>query len=122
LFTAWSVAPYGTSQWEIRYTVANKGTGTAPAFHVTVQQNDDADQVMAESLNVIAGWANDDFLASQTYAYDPTFLAGKLPAVGGTFTDTLRYEEVGGRQTKGRVFAPLRRAGRSAVERPRPLP
>jgi CARDB len=34
-----SVIPYGTSEWEVRYTVKNVGTTTAPAFHVAVQQN-----------------------------------------------------------------------------------
>jgi len=37
--TAASVAPYGATQWRIDYTVANRGTGPAPAFHVAVQAN-----------------------------------------------------------------------------------
>ncbi len=55
---------------------------------------------MAQSLNVISGWAKDDLIASQTYAYDPAFLASKLPAVG-TFTDTRRYEDGG---TLGAIY------------------
>jgi CARDB len=39
LFSAVSVAPFGTSQWEIRYTVANRGTSKALPFHVAVQEN-----------------------------------------------------------------------------------
>ena len=34
-----SVAPYGTSAWEIRYTVANRGGVATPAFHVALRQN-----------------------------------------------------------------------------------
>jgi hypothetical protein len=34
-----SIAPYGTSEWEIRYTVTNRGTLATPGFHVAVQQN-----------------------------------------------------------------------------------
>jgi len=39
LFTANSVAPFGTSQWEIRYTVRNRGFTATPAFHVAVREN-----------------------------------------------------------------------------------
>jgi CARDB protein len=39
LFTAYSVAPFGTSQWEVRYTVANRGITAAPAFHVAIREN-----------------------------------------------------------------------------------
>lgn len=39
VFSAASVAPFGTSQWEIRYTVANRGTAKALPFHVSVQEN-----------------------------------------------------------------------------------
>ena len=39
LFTAASVELLGTSQWEIRYTVANRGTTSTPAFHVSVKQD-----------------------------------------------------------------------------------
>jgi hypothetical protein len=36
-------------------------------------------------------WA-DDLIGSQTtYYYDPAYLAGKLPAAGGTFNDTRTY-------------------------------
>jgi hypothetical protein len=43
-------------------------------------------------LNMI--WA-DDLLGSQTYAYDPAYLASRLPTVGAGFTDTRTYEGVG---------------------------
>jgi hypothetical protein len=39
VFTANSVEPFGTSQWEIRYTVRNQGITATPAFHVAVQEN-----------------------------------------------------------------------------------
>jgi CARDB protein len=39
LTTAASVVPYGSSQWELRYTVTNRGNGPAPAFQVSVQEN-----------------------------------------------------------------------------------
>jgi CARDB len=39
LFTANSVEPFGTSEWEIRYTVTNRGITATPAFHVAVQEN-----------------------------------------------------------------------------------
>jgi len=34
-----SVVPYGTSEWEIRYTVANRGGLATPSFRVAVRQN-----------------------------------------------------------------------------------
>ena len=37
--TAGSVVALGASEWEIRYTVANKGTAAAPAFHTLVTNN-----------------------------------------------------------------------------------
>jgi hypothetical protein len=39
LFMAASVARYGTSQWELQYTVSNTGNAPAGAFRVAVQQN-----------------------------------------------------------------------------------
>lgn len=39
VFTANSVEPFGTSQWEIRYTVRNQGITATPAFHVAVREN-----------------------------------------------------------------------------------
>jgi len=39
VFTANSAEPFGTSQWEIRYTVRNQGITAAPAFHVAVREN-----------------------------------------------------------------------------------
>jgi hypothetical protein len=38
-FSAGTVAPYGTSQWEIRYTVVNRGATSTPSFHVRVAEN-----------------------------------------------------------------------------------
>lgn len=34
-----SVVPYGTSEWEVHYTVANRGGLATPSFRVAVQQN-----------------------------------------------------------------------------------
>jgi CARDB len=34
-----SVVPYSTSEWEIRYTVANRGGLATPSFRVAIQQN-----------------------------------------------------------------------------------
>jgi hypothetical protein len=39
LFIAGSVAPFGTSEWELRYTVSNTGNAAAGAFRVVTQQN-----------------------------------------------------------------------------------
>jgi hypothetical protein len=39
LVMAASIVPYGSSEWELRYTVTNRGNGPAPAFQVSVQQN-----------------------------------------------------------------------------------
>jgi hypothetical protein len=39
VMSAASVVPLGTAQWQIRYTVSNRGTAPASAFHVAVQQN-----------------------------------------------------------------------------------
>jgi hypothetical protein len=38
-FSAGTVEPFGQSQWEIRYTVVNRGVTSTPAFHVAVQEN-----------------------------------------------------------------------------------
>jgi hypothetical protein len=40
-----SVVPYGTTEWEVRYTVKNVGTTTAAPFHVMVQRNGTAEGV-----------------------------------------------------------------------------
>jgi CARDB len=47
---------------------------------------------VGDGLDWILRWAwADDLIGSQTYAYDPAYLAGRLPAVGGSFTDTRTY-------------------------------
>jgi hypothetical protein len=38
-FSAGTVQPFGLSQWEIRYTVVNRGTAATPFFRVAVQEN-----------------------------------------------------------------------------------
>jgi hypothetical protein len=47
--------------------------------------------VMSVSLGTIVSWAEDDLLGSETFAYDPTYLASRLPSVGNTFTDSRRF-------------------------------
>jgi hypothetical protein len=39
VLTAASIVPFGASEWEIRYTVANKGALATPSFRVSVLQN-----------------------------------------------------------------------------------
>src|SRR4051794_2016253 len=39
VFTAASVAPSGTADWELSYTVANRGSATAGSFRVAARQN-----------------------------------------------------------------------------------
>jgi hypothetical protein len=39
VISAASVVPYGTSGWEIRYTVANRGWLATPSFRLAVRQN-----------------------------------------------------------------------------------
>jgi hypothetical protein len=39
VISAASVVPYGASEWEIRYTVANRGGLATPSFRVAVQKN-----------------------------------------------------------------------------------
>jgi hypothetical protein len=51
-----------------------------------------ATPIIGTALKVITSLAADDLLGSQTYAYDPVFLAAKLPTVFSSFTDTRRYE------------------------------
>jgi len=48
---------------------------------------------IGDGLGYIASWAADDLIGSQTYAYDPTYLAQRLPAAGGSFTDTRTYSD-----------------------------
>jgi hypothetical protein len=43
------------------------------------------------TLDQVIKWAGDDLIGTQTLALAPTFLALKLPAIGGTFTNTERY-------------------------------
>jgi hypothetical protein len=58
--------------------------------------------LMAEATNVISALAEDDLLGSQTFAYSPVFLAGKLPTIGSSFTDARRYS--GGFTSGGAVY------------------
>jgi hypothetical protein len=43
------------------------------------------------TLDQVIKWAADDLIGTQTLALAPTFLALKLPVVGGSFTETERY-------------------------------
>ena len=46
-------------------------------------------------IDYVNSWAADDLIGSRTYAYDPVYLASRLPAVGGSFTDTRTYSASG---------------------------
>ena len=47
---------------------------------------------VGDGLDYILRWAwADDLIGSQTYGYEPAYLAGRLPTAGGTFTDTRTY-------------------------------
>ena len=50
-------------------------------------------------IDWIGSWTGDDLIGSQTYAYDPTYLASRLPAAGSSFTDTRTYSGGGGEYT-----------------------
>jgi hypothetical protein len=54
---------------------------------------------VAEALDWINSWAADDLIGSQTYAYAPQYLASRLPAIGGSFTETRTYSGGGGSYT-----------------------
>jgi CARDB len=52
----------------------------------------DAFQKVADAISWITSniWA-DDLVGTQTWTYSPTYLASRLPAVGGSFLDTRTY-------------------------------
>jgi hypothetical protein len=54
---------------------------------------------MGDLLAYINSWAADDLIGSQTYTYRPEYLAQRLPAIGGSFTDTRTYSGGGGEYT-----------------------
>jgi CARDB len=54
---------------------------------------------LGDLIDYINSWAADDLIGSQTYAYDPVYLASRLPAVGGSFDDTRTYSGGGGEYT-----------------------
>jgi hypothetical protein len=59
----------------------------------------DAFSKVEDVLAWINSWAADDLVGTQTFNYSPTYLASRLPAVGGSFTDTRTYTGGGGRYT-----------------------
>jgi hypothetical protein len=54
---------------------------------------------MGDVLAWINSWAADDLVGSQTYVYDPVYLAQRLSAIGGSFDDTRTYTGGGGTYT-----------------------
>jgi hypothetical protein len=54
---------------------------------------------VGEAIDYVNSWAADDLIGSQTYVYAPAYLASRLPAIGGSFSDTRTYSGGGGRYT-----------------------
>lgn len=48
---------------------------------------------VAEGIDWLISLYHDDFVGSQTYTYSPTYLAYRLPAVGGSFTDIRTFSD-----------------------------
>jgi hypothetical protein len=51
-----------------------------------------ATTTMGKAMNFILGWADDDLLGTNTYAFDAAGLAAALPNRGTSFTDTRLYQ------------------------------
>ena len=51
-----------------------------------------ATTAMGKAMDFILGWADDDLLGTNTYAFDAAGLAAALPSRGMSFTDTRNYE------------------------------
>jgi hypothetical protein len=51
-----------------------------------------ATTAMGKAMDFILGWADDDLLGTNTYAFDAAGLAAALPARGTSFSDTRIYE------------------------------
>jgi hypothetical protein len=47
----------------------------------------------------INSWADDDQIATQTFAYSPEQLAARLPTIAGSFDDTRWYSDGDGAYT-----------------------
>jgi hypothetical protein len=58
-----------------------------------------ASTYMGDAVNYLASWSADDLIGSQTYVFNPAYLANRLPATGGSFTDTRTYSGGGGEYT-----------------------
>jgi hypothetical protein len=54
-----------------------------------------ASTLMGDAIGKLKVFCLDDLLGSQTYTYSPVLLASKLPAVGGSFSDTRSYVDDG---------------------------
>jgi hypothetical protein len=52
---------------------------------------------MGKAMNFILGWADDDLIGTNTYAFDAAGLAAALPARGSSFSDTRIYENSDGK-------------------------
>jgi hypothetical protein len=87
---------------------------TSIAFHEVggfiVGQGDNlwlgtASNKIGDAIDQIIAWAEDDFLASQTYTYSPVYLASRLAAVGSSFSDVRSYSGGGGDYTMTTVVS-----------------
>ena len=58
-----------------------------------------ATSAMGTAMNFILGWADDDLLGSNTYAFSSGQLAASLPARGMSFSDTRTYQGGGATYT-----------------------
>ena len=83
VISAGTVAPYGTSQWEIKYTVSNRGTLATTGFHVAVQQNGSALLRDKYYASLAAGESRSEtFYISRADCYIPVqFLADSTKVV-----------------------------------------
>ena len=55
-----SVAPYGASEWELRYTVTNRGNASSPGFRVDLQENGGAVLASRPQFSLAAGASRSD--------------------------------------------------------------
>ena len=54
---------------------------------------------IADGIDWLISLYHDDLVGSQTYTYNPVYLAYRLPAVGGSFTDTRTFSDGDGEYT-----------------------
>jgi hypothetical protein len=62
-----SVVPFGATQWQIHYTVTNRGTAATPSFHVAAQQNGTTLLKDSAHASLAAGASRSDTGASHVF-------------------------------------------------------